>query len=115
MQYGKICCSKASPIEWLQQWLQVHSRIVKDKYVSMDQGGELYSNPNILNIFTNHHYEVHPTETNSSHQNGPVEQAHRVISDHVPALLISASLNIKFWPYAFFHHLRIQNAMAMNG
>ena len=81
----------------------------------MDQGGKLYSNPDILNVFTNHHYEVNPTGTDFSHQNGPLKRAHRVIGDHVRALLISADLGIKFWPYAFFHHLRIQNTMAMNG
>ena len=81
----------------------------------MDQGGELYGNPDILNIFTNHHYQIHPTGTDSSHQNGPVERAHRVIGDHVRALLIGAQLDVKFWPYAFFRHLRINNAMAMNG
>ena len=81
----------------------------------MDQGGELYSNPDIVNVFTQHRYEVHPTGTDSSHQIGPVERAHRVIGDHVRALLIGADLHIRFWPYAFFHHLCIQNAMTMNG
>ena len=28
MQYGKICRSKVSPVEWLCQWLQVHSTFV---------------------------------------------------------------------------------------
>ena len=51
----------------------------------------------------------------SSHQNGPVKRAHRVIGGHICALLIGASLDIKFWPYAFFHHLCINNEMAMNG
>ena len=79
----------------------------------MDQDRGLYSNPDILNVFTNHHYEVHPTETDSSHQNGPVERAHRVIGDH--ALLIGANLDIKLWSYAFSQRLSIQNAIAMNG
>ena len=66
IQYGKTCCSKMSSIECLCQWLQVHSPFVKHKYVFMDQGRELYSNPDIFNVFTNHHYEVHPTGINSS-------------------------------------------------
>ena len=114
MQYGKTCQSKASPIKWLRSWLHVHSPNLRDKYVFMNQGGELYSNPDIVNVFTQHRYEVNPTGTDSSHQNGPVEWAHRVIGDHVRALLIGADLHIKFSPYAFFHHLRIQNAMTMN-
>ena len=63
----------------------------------------------------NHHYEIHPTGTNSSYQSGPVKRAHCIIGDHICALMIGANLNIKFWPYAFFHHFRIQNAMAMHG
>ena len=54
MQYGKTCQSKASPIEWLQEWLHVYSPNLKDKYVFIDQGSELYSNPDIVNIFTKH-------------------------------------------------------------
>ena len=53
MQYGKTCQSKASPIEWLREWLQVYSPNLRDKYVFMDQGGEVYGNPDILNVFTN--------------------------------------------------------------
>ena len=87
--------------------MQVHSPNLKDRYVFIDQGGELYSNPDIVNVFTNHQYEVHPTQTDSSHQNGRVKRAHQIIGDHVRALLIGANLDIKFWPYAFFHHLRI--------
>ena len=68
----------------------------------MDQGGELYINPDIHNVFTNHHYGVRPTGTDSSYQNGPVKRAHRVIGDHVCALLIGANLSIKFWSHAFF-------------
>ena len=63
MQYGKTCQSKASPIEQLREWLQVYSPNLRDKYVFMDQGGELYDNPDILNVFTNHHYQIHPTGT----------------------------------------------------
>ena len=73
----------------------------------MDQDGELYANPDILNVFTKHHYEFHPTGTDSSHQHRLVKRAHCVIGDHVRALLIGANLNTKFWPYFFFHHLRI--------
>ena len=117
LAYSTVRLFKARlpPIEWIRKWLQVYSPNLCDKYVFMDQGGELYGNPDILNVFNKYHYQVHPTGTDSSHQNGPVERAHRVIGDHVCALLIGAQLDIKFWPYAFFHHLRINNTMAMNG
>ena len=96
LQYSKTCQSKTSPIEFIHEWLQVYSPNLRDKYVFMDQGGELYGNPDILNVFTNHHYQIHPTGTDSSHQNGPVERAHCVISDHVFSLLIGANFDIKF-------------------
>ena len=96
MQYGKTCQSKASSIEWLRQWLQVHSPNLENKYFFMDQGCELYSNPSIINVFINHWYETHPTVTDSFHQNGPVKRVHQVIGDHVRALLIGANLGIKF-------------------
>ena len=51
MQYGETCRSKASPIEWLQEWLHVHSPNLNDKYVFMDQGGKFYLNPDIVNFF----------------------------------------------------------------
>ena len=81
----------------------------------MDKGGEFYGNSDILNVFTNHHHQIHPTGTDSLHQNGPVERAHCVIGDHVCALLIGPQLDTKVWPYAFVRHLRINNAMTMNG
>ena len=114
-QYGKTCQRKASPIKWLRQWLLINSLVVKDKHIFLDQGGELRANPHILNVFTNFRYETHPTGTDSSQKNNLVEHAHPTIGDHVCALLIGASLDIKFCPYVFFYHLRILNTMAMNG
>ena len=105
----------ASSIKWIHQLIQMNSPIVNDKYVFINQGDELYANPDILNVFTNHHYEVYPTGTNISHQNGHVEHSHQTIGDHVPAFLIDSSLVIKFWSNAFLHHICISNAMAMNG
>ena len=96
ISYGKTCQSKASPIEWLRDWLHIHSPYLRDKYVLLDQGDKLYSNPDIVNVFTKHWYEVHPTGTDSSHQNGPVNRAHQVVGEHVCALLIGAILDIKF-------------------
>ena len=115
VQYDKTCQSKAIPIEWLRQWLLINRPVVTNKYVFLDQGGELWANPDILNVFTNFHYKVCPTGNDLSHQNSPVECTHCTIGDNVRVLFIVASLNIKFWSYAFFHHLHISNTMAMNG
>ena len=112
MQWRSVWRSKASPVELLCQFLLQNSPTCKDKYVYLDQGGELWANPDVKNVFANWHYEILPTGTDSSHQNGPVERAHRSVGDHVRALLEGAALDIKFWPYAFFHHLCITNALA---
>ena len=52
-----------------------------------------------------------PTGTDSSFQNGPVERAHCTIATSTKALLFGAGLDVKFWPYAFNHAIRIQNAL----
>ena len=96
IQWGAVRRSKASPIEWLCHFLLQNSPTCKDKYVYLDQGGELYGNPDIKNLFANWHYEILPTGVDASHQNGPVERAHRSVGDHVRALLEGAALDIKF-------------------
>ena len=52
------------------------------------------------------------TGTDLSNQNGPIERADRPVGDHIRALLEGATLDIKFWPYAFFHHLCITDELA---
>ena len=89
-----------------------NSPTCKDKYVYSDQGGELYADPDVKNVFTNWHYEIHLTGIDSSNQNGPVKRANKSVGDHICALLEGATLDIKFWSYAFFRHLCITNALA---
>ena len=43
-------------------------------------------------------------------QNGPVERGHRTLANTIRALLLGAGLNIKFWPYAFYHAMQMSNA-----
>ena len=38
-------------------------------------------------------------------QEGLVERAHQSVANHVHCLLSGAGLDLKFWPYAFHHHL----------
>ena len=81
----------------------------------MDNGGKLYSNPKIQNLFTTFSYEIYPTSPDSSNQNGPVERAHCTVSQGIKALLFGAGLDIKFWPYTFIHMLQIHNALPGQG
>ena len=56
----------------------------------MDQGGELFQNPEIKNIFKKFGYEIYPTSPDASHQNGAVEWAHHTVSQGVKALLFGS-------------------------
>jgi len=40
----------------------------------MDQGGELYNNPEVKSLFKKYTYEIFPIGADSSPQNGPFEQ-----------------------------------------
>jgi hypothetical protein len=42
---------------------------------------------------------VHPTGTNASNQNGPVERAHQTTSNVLRATHLGAGFDAKFWPY----------------
>ena len=82
-----------------------------NKYVCMDQGGELYNNPKVRNLFKSYDYEIRPTGADASNQNGPVERGHMVVANAVRAMLLGAGLDVSFWPYAFNHWLRIDNSI----
>ena len=109
--HGDTRVSKATPIEWLRQFLTDHDPNVPDKYVFMDQGGELYRNPEVQELFKSFGYQIRPTGADASNQNGPVERAHRTVANAIRSMLHGARLDIKFWPYAFHHFLRIHNAL----
>jgi hypothetical protein len=111
MKHGECWQSKASPLNWLEKFLKQYSPDCHGKYVHMDQGGELYHNPQVHKLFQDFGYEVHPSGANASNQNGPVEHGHLMVENAVHALLIGANLDIKFWPYAFHHWICIDNSL----
>ena len=49
--HGDTCVSKASPIHRLRNFLETHAPHCPDKYVFLDQGGELYANPEVRRLF----------------------------------------------------------------
>ena len=111
MMHGDCRLSKASPIKYLKSFLEQYSPEMENKWVVMDQGGELYNNPEVVNLFKFYKYKIYPTGADASHQNGPVERGHRSVLTFIKSLLIGAGLETKFWPYAFMHVLRIRNAI----
>ena len=48
--------TKAAPIKWLDSFLTKHKPDCKDKYVLLDQGGELYGSNAARKIFDKHGY-----------------------------------------------------------
>jgi hypothetical protein len=112
---GSPRISKGAPISWLHQWLRRRSPNVQDKYVYLDQGGELYRNPRIRKLFRSFGYEVFPTGADASHQNAPVERANQSIGEGIRSLLTGSNLPAKFWPYAFHFYLRTKNANPTRG
>merc|ERR1711884_797937 len=111
MLHGDTRLTKASPLKYLESFLKEYSPECKNKWVVMDNGDKLYSNPKIWNIFATFGYEIYSTIKDSSNQNRPVEQAHCAVSQGIKALLFRAGLDVKFWFYAFIHVLRIRNAL----
>jgi hypothetical protein len=109
--HGDTRISKGSPLEWLRKFLETHAPQCPDKYVYMDQGGELYKNPKVRQLFTEFDYDIRPTGADSSNQNGPTERAHLTVANAIRALLHGANLDAKFWPYAFHHYIRIKNSI----
>jgi GAG-pre-integrase domain len=109
MLYGKTFKTKAPPIIWLNGWLATHAPVCPDKYVRLDQGGDLARCREVTNLFRNAGYRVEITGAGDSAQNGPVERPHQTIAAGIRALLLGADLELTFWPYAFHHFLRLYN------
>jgi GAG-pre-integrase domain len=107
--YGRAFASKAPPVEWLNSWLANNAPSCPHKYVRMDGGGELGRSRDIHRTFTNFGYIVELTGPDSSHQNGPGERPHQTIGDALRAMLSGANLQAGFWPYAFYHYIRLYN------
>jgi len=112
MKHGDTRVSKASPINWLRDFLEKHPPACPGKYVFMDQGGELHNNPEVRKLFTRFGCDIGLTGADASNQNAPVERGHSVVANAIRALLLGTNLPIKFWPYAFHFWLRIDNSVA---
>ena len=103
--------SKATPVIWRKHFLAQHNPACPDKCVYMDEGGELFNNSEIRNLFTKSGYRVYPTGADASNQNGPVEPGHCSIANTIQALLTGSGIDTKFWPCVFYHSLWLHNAM----
>ena len=80
MLYGDCCTSKASSLKYLESFLKAHSPPISDKFVVLDQGGELYQSLKVHNLFHKYDYDVYCTGAYASFQNGSVKRAHETIA-----------------------------------
>ena len=110
MKHDDTQISKGPLLQWLAHLLAQYNPYCNNKYVHLNQGGELSNHPEVWNLFEKKGYSIYPTGADSSNQNGPVERGHQTLANTIRTLLIGANLDIKFWPYAFYHALRMSNA-----
>ena len=103
MVHCNVRISKAPPVQFIDAFLTTCAPVeATQKFVVLDQGGELCSSLQMSKIFKKHNCTVMPTGPDASNQN-PVEQHCQTISNAVRAVLISANLPIKFLPHWSLH------------
>ena len=67
---GKCQKTKASPLNWIRDTLSHFAPgqgVGENRYVHMDQGGELYNNPKVRKIFEKRGFAIHPTGADALH------------------------------------------------
>ena len=103
MVHSDVRISKAPPVDFIDKFLQTYAPVeCQHKFVTMDQGGELYGSPQIQRVFKKHGCKIHPTAPDASRQNS-VERHHQTVTNAVRAVSLGANLPVKFWPCAVLH------------
>ena len=98
---------KVSPIACLRHFLNQYSPTCNDKYIHLYQVVELFNKPDVKNPLQSFGCNIHPNGDDTSHQNGLVEQYHRILANSIRYMLTGYNLNIKFWPYDLYHAIII--------
>ena len=112
--YGCTRRSKVPPVQWLRFWLTKHippDSPTDDRYVFMDQGGELYQHTRICQLFEEEFYfTIIPIGTAAHHENGVVERGIQTVDTAIRTMLFGAGLGVSFWPFCFYHYIFLKNA-----
>ena len=58
MLHADFRLSKASPIKWLESFLTAYSPECKEKFVVLNQSGELYKSVEVQNLFSRFKYII---------------------------------------------------------
>ena len=116
MAHCDVCVSKAPPAQFTDEFLTTHAPAeAAQKFVMLDQGGELHGSPQMLEAFKKHrNCTVLPTAPDASNQN-PVERHPQTVSGAVQAMLIGANLPTKFLPCCQLHAVQIFNSPPSKG
>ena len=102
--------SKVSSITCLRNLLKHYSPTCNDKYIHLDQRGELFNNPYVNNLLKWFCYTLNPTGSDTSNQNGPVKWSHIKLAKSLWGMLNGANLDIKFWKYVLCHAIQLYNS-----
>ena len=106
MKLGDAIFSKASPISWIRHLLNQYSPTCDDKCIHLDQGGKIFNKPDVKNLLQSFGYTIlYPTGADISHQNGPLEQAHRTLAKYIQSMISGAKFEIKNFPYELYHDI----------
>lgn len=90
MLHGAPLRSKVSPVNWLTKFLTIYAPPGPDKYVRLNQGGELARCKEILHLLNIAGYNVEPTGAGKHGANGPGERPHQTIGIPLRAMLTGA-------------------------
>ncbi|KAI2495082.1 hypothetical protein MHU86_19437 [Fragilaria crotonensis] len=105
--FGRAFATKAPPIEWINSWLASNAPAP----TNMSAWTEAANWANVAR--STELSRTLDTRWNSQdqtpHQNGPGERPHQTIGDALRTMLSGADLRPNFWPYAFYHYIRLYN------
>ena len=86
---------KASPIACLRNFLSRYFPTCNNKYIQLDQGGEISNNQVVNNLLQSFGCTLYPTGYYTSHKNGSVKRSYRTLSNSIQNMLTISNLDIK--------------------
>jgi Integrase core domain. len=109
--YGVCGGSKSVPTKWLHIFLHrvAYSAGRRPKTVLIDRGSELGRSDKFRSIASIHGYKTITAGPDKSSMNSLGERPHSTIGNVIHSMLHSASLDLKYWNFAFYHFIRLFN------
>ena len=111
MSFCFLTVSKAPPHAILDAFLLQHGLTSGERFLQMDQGGDLWRSAKIRAVAAKHDYHIEPTGSDSPSQNGKVERLNGTFGVMVRALLYSSGLVPMFWSSALLLAVYLKNRL----